>query len=64
VSDPVRELLASFDALPESDKQVAAAEILRRTPMPEGDVPASTLDTLADELFAGLDAEEAARADR
>jgi hypothetical protein len=64
MSDPVRELLASFDALPNSEKQVAAAEILRRTPLPEGDVPTSTLDALADELFAGLDAEETARADR
>ena len=62
MSDRVRELLASFDALPDSDKQAVAAEILRRAP--EGDVPESALHGLADELFTTLDAEEAARADR
>jgi hypothetical protein len=63
MSDPVRQLLAQFDALPAPDKQAAAIEILRRTQV-EGDVPGSALDGLADELFAALDAEEAARAGR
>lgn len=62
MSNQVRELLASFDALPDPDKQVVAAEILRRAP--EGDLPTSTLDILADELFTTLDVEEANRADR
>lgn len=64
MSDRVRDLIASFDALPDADKRVAAAEILRRVPRSEGDLPHAALDELADELFAGLDAEEAARADR
>lgn len=62
MSESVRQFLDLFDALPDADKQAAAAEILRRAP--EGDVPASALDGLADELFAALDAEEAGRADR
>jgi hypothetical protein len=62
MSNQVRELLASFDVLSDPDKQIVAAEILRRAP--EGDSPSSTLATLADELFATLDAEEVARADR
>jgi hypothetical protein len=62
MSDMVRSLLAAFDNLPDPEKQYAAAEILRRAP--EGDLPALTLDALADELFAALDAEEASRADR
>jgi hypothetical protein len=61
MSDPVRQLLALFDALPDPEKQSAAAEILRRAPA-AGDVPVSALDGLADELFAALDAEESARA--
>jgi hypothetical protein len=62
MSDSLRQLLDLFDSLPEADKQAAAAEILRRTP--EGDLPASALDGLADELFSALDAEEADRAGR
>jgi hypothetical protein len=62
MTDSLRQLLDLFDTLPDPDKQVAAAEILRRTP--EGDLPPSALDALADELFAGLDAEEADRAGR
>jgi len=61
MSNHVRELLASFDALPDLDKQIVAAEILRRSP--EGDLNTSTLDSLADDLFSTLDAEEATRAD-
>ncbi|MFO0798025.1 MAG: hypothetical protein U0804_11140 [Gemmataceae bacterium] len=58
---PVRQLLDLFDALPEPDKQAAAAEILRRLPGSD-DLTPSDLDALADELFADLDAEEAASA--
>ncbi len=59
---PVRQLLELFDALPESDKRSAVTEIIRRSPPGEDDMPASSHDALADELFASLDAEEAARA--
>ena len=61
MSDALRQLLDLFDALPDAEKQAAAAEILRRAPT-GGDVPESALDGLAAELFAALDAEEAARA--
>jgi hypothetical protein len=64
MSDRVRDLIASFDALPEPDKREAAVEILRRLPRSEADIPPSALDGLADELFAALDVEEAARAGR
>lgn len=57
MSEPVRHLLELFDALPESDKRSAVAEILRRSPPGESDIPASGHDFLADELFAALDAE-------
>jgi uncharacterized protein (DUF433 family) len=39
MSDRVRDLIASFDALPEQDKRDAAVEILRRVPRPAGDIP-------------------------
>jgi hypothetical protein len=64
MSDSVLNLLELFDALPESEKQSALSEILRRVRFGERDVPAEQLDGLAAELFAGLDAEEAAHADR
>ncbi len=57
---PIRQLLDLFDTLPDSDKRTAAAEIFRRLP-DEGDLPEGTLDALADELFAALDAEETDR---
>jgi hypothetical protein len=57
---PVRQLLDLYDALPEPDKRAAAAEIIRRMP-DDGDLTSDDHDALADELFAALDAEEAAR---
>lgn len=62
MSERVSKLLDLFDALPEPDKHSAVVEILRRSPPGEADIPASGYDALADELFAALDAEEAARA--
>lgn len=61
MSAPVQQLLDLFDALPEPDQREAAAEIVRRLP-DGGDLADGDLDTLADELFAALDAEEAGRA--
>jgi hypothetical protein len=59
----VQQLLESFDALSEADKQRAAVEILRRVSADvAGDVPESTLVEAADELFRALDAEEAGHA--
>jgi hypothetical protein len=61
----VQQLLESFDALSEADKQQVAVEILRRVAAGiEGDVPESALVEAADELFRALDAEEAGHAPR
>ncbi len=62
MTERVTQLLDRFDALPDPDKRTAMTEILRRHPLGEDDIPASDLDELAGELFATLDAEEAARA--
>ena len=56
-----RELLAAFDALPPSEQQQVAAEILHRSARTD-DLPEAGLHELADELFRRCDAEEAARA--
>jgi hypothetical protein len=59
----VRQLLDSYDALPDVDKHQAAVEILRRySPAADGDLPESALVEAADELFRALDAEEARHA--
>ena len=55
------ELLMTFDALAPSDQEEVAAEILRRA-LPSDDLPEEALHELADELFRGYDAEEAAHA--
>lgn len=55
MSEQVGEWIATFDALPEPDKPIAAAAILRRLPLTEGDLPLSALDELADELFRNED---------
>ena len=57
-----RELIAAFDALPPSERQQVAAEILRRSAA-TNDLSEAGLDELADELFRGYDAEETKRAD-
>jgi hypothetical protein len=56
----VRQLLETFDALPEADKYQAAVEILRRaTAEVSGDLPEVSLVEASDELFRALDEEEA-----
>jgi len=59
----VKQLLTSFDALSEAEKQEAAVEVLRRvlqsTP---GELPEESLIAAAEELFLELDAREAADA--
>jgi hypothetical protein len=63
VETTVQQLLESFDALPEADKQRVAVEILRRaSAVVEGDAPETVLVEVADELFRALDAEEAGHA--
>jgi hypothetical protein len=61
MSERVSHLLDLFYAMPEPERQSAVVEILRRSPLGEPDIPDAGLDALADELFAALDAEEAAR---
>jgi hypothetical protein len=65
MTSAARQLLDSFDALPDADKHQVAVEILRRfAGVVEGDLPDSALTEAADELFRALDAEEASRAPR
>jgi hypothetical protein len=59
MTEAVRNLLRTFDALTPAEQQLAAAEILRRS-TPDGGLSEAALDELADELFRGYDAEEAA----
>jgi hypothetical protein len=55
----VRQLLDTFDALPEADKHQAAIEILRRVSAGvEGDLPETALVEAADDLFRALDEQE------
>jgi hypothetical protein len=62
VDTAVKQLLKSFDALPEADQHRAAVEILRRaSAIVEGDIPDSGLVKAADDLFRALDGEEASR---
>ena len=55
---PVKQLLDSFDALPESAKHEAAVEILRRVGGEKPDMSDAELVAIADELFSVLDGEE------
>jgi hypothetical protein len=61
VTAAVQALLESFDALTESERHEAAAELLRRV-APAAELPDEALVAAADEVFRGLDAQEAADA--
>jgi hypothetical protein len=61
MTQPVQQLLDSFDALPDADKHKATVELLRRI-VGETDVPENALVALADELFCTLDKEETGHA--
>ena len=57
----VQDLLHSFDALSDAEKQEATVQLLRRVVDEEsGDVPEEVLVAAAEELFLELDAREAA----
>ena len=61
MTQAVQELLNTFDALTDAEKQEAAAQLLRRVVACEsGDVPTDALVAAAEELFLELDAREAA----
>jgi hypothetical protein len=57
MTQSARELLSAFEALPPSEQQELAAEILRRS-AGRGELTDDTLDDLAAELFRSYDAEE------
>ena len=59
----VRQLLQSFDALSEAEKQEAVAEVLRRAARAvPPDLPEDALVAAAEELFLDLDSREDADA--
>jgi hypothetical protein len=60
----VRQLLDSFDALPDTDKHEAAVKILRRLNSDKGDLSVAKLMGIADQLFCTLDDEETGHAPR
>lgn len=62
MTETVLNLLRAFDALPPTEQNQLAAEILRRWTPDEG-LSEATLDELAIELFRGYDAEEAGHAE-
>lgn len=54
------DVLKAFEALSPAEQQQVAAELLRRS-ADAGELSEVGLEELADELFRGYDAEEAAR---
>jgi hypothetical protein len=61
MTETVRDLLRTFDALSPVEQHEMTTEILRRCTPDEG-LPEAALDELAAELFRSYDAEESARA--
>src|SRR5437868_2666435 len=58
-----RQLLKSFDSLPDADKHQVALTILRQfLPAEQGGLPESALLDAAEQLFKALDAEETSHA--
>jgi hypothetical protein len=62
MSAAAQQLLAAFDALPDADREAVVAALLTRHPVGGGAVSDAAFVELADELFRGYDAEEAADA--
>jgi len=61
MTEAVQQLLQTFDALTDAEKQEATVQLLRRAVEVEsGDVPEDALVAAAEELFLELDAREAA----
>ena len=58
-TDTARKLLATLDALPESERHEVFREVLRRAALSEHEAPSDDdLVAAADELFLALDREE------
>ena len=65
MSRQTAELLDAFEALPEQEKRIFAAEVLRRAiPFDSGPLDDIETSRAADELLAGLDSEENAAGQR
>jgi hypothetical protein len=60
MTETVRDLLRTFDALSPAEQHEITTEILRRC-TPDEALPDAALDELAAELFRSYDAEEAGR---
>jgi predicted HAD superfamily phosphohydrolase len=60
MTNAVQELLESFDAMSEAERQEAAVEILRRVTPADCELSEQALVEAADELFRALDEEEVA----
>jgi len=59
MSRQTAELLEAFEALPEDEKRVFTVEFLRRAvPFDSGPLDDAETADAADQIFAGLDAEE------
>jgi hypothetical protein len=58
MTNAVQELLESFDAMSEAERQEAAVEILRRMTPADCERSERALIEAADELFRALDEEE------
>ena len=58
----VEALIETFDALSGVARREAAVEIIRRMRLANGELPEGVQVEMADALFCGLDAEEAANA--
>lgn len=53
------EVIAAFDALPDTEREAVAAELLARHPAGAGEFADDDFIELADEVFSILDAAEA-----
>ncbi len=61
---PVRQLIDSFDALPDAEKHEVAVEILKRVRQKRDDLSEAEWVGVADQLFCTLDDEETGHASR
>ena len=52
------EVIAAFDALPDADRDIVAAELLARYPVGVGELPDDAFVKVANEVFLMFDAAE------
>ena len=58
MSKQTAQLLEAFEALPEEEKRVFTAELLRRAPFDSGPLDDEETTAAADALLGGLDAQD------